>query len=247
VTQARQTWLVPADHRVPSPFSYGDLDPRTRPVELVVVHWTATPHSGAHQHGDDPARIRRWLGGSSRESSTHFAVTRAGEVIQGAPLEWRTWHAGGSRTADGRGDVNMRSIGIDLENVGNLSRGTGRWVDAYGGTYAGPAPHESPVALRDRGGVWERSTPDHQRVEGWEPYRVAQVAAFLAVARRLAHELPALGDVARWLGHCEVRATKLDPGPHFPWKTLGLVLAGRCEPGAVGDWHPTDRLLLVDG
>jgi len=237
-----ETWLVPPNHRVPTPFSYGGQNSRIRPVDCAIVHWTATPPHKAHQHRDDPARIIRWLSGSGRESSTHFIVTRAGEVFQGAPLEWRAWHSGGSRTPDGRDGVNYRSIAFDLENVGNLDEEGGTWADSYGSSYRGPV-HRRPTP---RNAIWARPTPAHHAPDGWEPYRVAQIVAFFSIAKAAAAHVPVLSDPGRWFGHCEIRATKLDPGPHFPWTTLGMVLDGHCEPGEVGGWHPTDRKLAVD-
>lgn len=240
-----EQWIVPVSQRVRTPFAH-KKGGNVRPVELAIVHWTATPMSKA-KHGDNPERIKRWLRGESgRESSTHLVITRAGEILQGAPLDWRTWHAGGSRTLDGRGDINQRSIGIDLELVGDLARGTNRWVDSYGGTYKGPEPHVSPQEPLARLEAWERRTTGQSRIEAWEPYRVAQLVSFFQVALVLSTRIPTLARPSAWLGHAEVRPTKLDPGPHFPWRTLALVLAREIEPGAIDDWHPAERRAAVD-
>lgn len=241
-------WLVPLKQRECTPFAYCPESPKIWPIELVVVHWTASPPKKPKtQHGDDPARIRRWLRGKSgRESSTHLVITRAGEILQGAPLDWRTWHSGGSKTWDGRGDVNHRSIGIDLENVGNLDRGTNEWVDSYGGAYLGPEPYINPLSEPTADQNRSRQTIAQSRIWAWEPYRVAQMVSFFQIGRQIVDLFPGLIAPTRWVGHAEIRATKLDPGPHFPWRTLKMILDGECEPGALGDWHPAERRTVVD-
>ena len=51
------------------------------------------------------------------EVSAHYVIARTGEITQLVPEEMRAWHAGAGEWA-GRGDVNSRSIGIELDNDG---------------------------------------------------------------------------------------------------------------------------------
>jgi len=206
-------WLVPEPRRVQTPFSYPETDCRVLPVELAVVHFTMSPVSRS-PHGSDELRIRRWLLGKGRESSTHFVALRDGSLFQGASVDSRTWHAGGSDWFGIRG-INYRSIGLDLENVGPLARGTDRWVNGYGGTYRGP-------------------DPQYLGSHGHEPYRVAQMTSFLHIVSMLANRFPVLSDRERWVGHEEIRRGKGDPGHAFPWGALKEVLAG-ASPGSI-DW-----------
>ncbi len=188
---------------------YAAGDPRVQPVALAVVHWTASPPR--HPGDANEARMRAWLADESRGSSTHFIVLRDGRVIQAADLDERTWHAGGSTWIDPSGravkSVNERSIGIDMECVGYLRRSpAGAFADGYGGAYHGAAP----VVVNRQ----------------WlEPYTRQQSVAIVELARDLARQLPVLRDRVRWVGHCDVKAGKPDPGPHFPWEAVCAAVA----------------------
>lgn len=92
---------------LPSP-NFGDRRDGARP-ELIVIHYTAMPSCAA-------ARDR--LCDPAAEVSAHWLISETGEVEQLVAEEARAWHAGAG-TWDGRGDVNSRSIGIELANVGD--------------------------------------------------------------------------------------------------------------------------------
>jgi hypothetical protein len=117
------TWLVPESARAITPHRNPARPGRPWALDLVVVHYTATPWSARHpeQAGSDRGRQLAWLRGERGKTSTHLDVLRGGEVLQGAPLEDRTWHSGGSAWTSPEGtprdDVNRRSIGIDLDNA----------------------------------------------------------------------------------------------------------------------------------
>ncbi|MFN3938561.1 MAG: N-acetylmuramoyl-L-alanine amidase [Gemmobacter sp.] len=81
----------------------GDLRP-----ELVVLHYTAMESCAA-------ARAR--LCDPAAEVSAHWLIGRNGAVEALVPEDRRAWHAGAGAWA-GRGDVNSRSIGIELDNDG---------------------------------------------------------------------------------------------------------------------------------
>lgn len=76
--------------------------------ELVVIHYTAMK---------DCASAARALCDPAREVSAHYLIGRGGEVLTLVPEEMRAWHAGAGEWC-GRGDVNSRSIGIELDNDG---------------------------------------------------------------------------------------------------------------------------------
>lgn len=52
------------------------------------------------------------------EVSAHYLVARHGDVYQMVAEDQRAWHAGAG-SWDGQGDVNSRSIGIELDNSGH--------------------------------------------------------------------------------------------------------------------------------
>jgi N-acetylmuramoyl-L-alanine amidase len=89
----------------PSP-NFGDR--RGRAVELVVLHYTAMPTcAAALERLCDPAA----------EVSAHYLIDVDGAVLGLVDESQRAWHAGAGNWG-GEGDVNSRSIGIELANTG---------------------------------------------------------------------------------------------------------------------------------
>ncbi|MBL9049175.1 MAG: N-acetylmuramoyl-L-alanine amidase [Tabrizicola sp.] len=90
----------------PSP-NFGERRGRGR-VELVVLHYTAMPScTEALGRLRDPAV----------EVSAHYLIDRDGTLLSLVDEAARAWHAGAGTWA-GEGDVNSRSIGIELANTG---------------------------------------------------------------------------------------------------------------------------------
>ena len=76
--------------------------------ELVVLHYTAmTTAEAALDRLCDPAS----------EVSAHYLIAEDGRTFALVDEAERAWHAGAGNWA-GRGDVNSRSIGIELANAG---------------------------------------------------------------------------------------------------------------------------------
>lgn len=76
--------------------------------ELVVIHYTAMK---------DCASAARALCDPAREVSSHYLIGRDGAVLSLVDEQMRAWHAGNGEWR-GSGDVNSRSIGIELDNDG---------------------------------------------------------------------------------------------------------------------------------
>lgn len=77
-------------------------------VALVVLHYTAMDSAGAAlARLCDPAAA----------VSAHYLVGRCGTLWQLVAEEARAWHAGAGAWA-GAGDVNSRSLGIEIDNDG---------------------------------------------------------------------------------------------------------------------------------
>lgn len=92
------------DH--PSP-NFGPRRDGLRP-ELIVIHHTAMRTAqAALDRLCDPAF----------EVSAHYLVGADGRIWRLVDEEMRAWHAGAGEWA-GRGDVNSRSIGIEIDNSG---------------------------------------------------------------------------------------------------------------------------------
>ncbi|WP_112321534.1 N-acetylmuramoyl-L-alanine amidase [Oceanibium sediminis] len=90
----------------PSP-NFGPRRDGLKP-ELVVVHYTAMETS--------QAALQR-LCAPEHEVSAHYLITRSGAIHRMVAEDQRAWHAGAGAWG-GRGDVNSRSIGIELTNRG---------------------------------------------------------------------------------------------------------------------------------
>ncbi|RMA42994.1 N-acetylmuramoyl-L-alanine amidase [Rhodophyticola porphyridii] len=76
--------------------------------ELVVLHYTAMQSCEA---------ALRALCDPAREVSAHYLISETGKVLHLVDEDRRAWHAGAGAWA-GAGDVNSRSIGIELANDG---------------------------------------------------------------------------------------------------------------------------------
>ena len=91
---------------VPSP-NFGERRGGTRP-SLVVIHYTAM---------DTAESALERLCSREYEVSAHYLITRDGRSFQLVAETKRAWHAG-SGSWGGEGDINSRSIGIELSNSG---------------------------------------------------------------------------------------------------------------------------------
>jgi N-acetylmuramoyl-L-alanine amidase len=76
--------------------------------ELVVIHYTAM---------DSAAAALDRLCDPGAEVSAHYLITERGQVLPLVDEAMRAWHAGAGAWR-GHGDVNSRSIGIELVNNG---------------------------------------------------------------------------------------------------------------------------------
>lgn len=207
-----------------TPFKYEATDRRVRDLDLIVLHYTASPYSAKHG-GSNEKRISRWMEGKGRKSSTHFTVLRDGKILQAASLEERTWHSGGSklRTPDGAtlGAINFRSIGIDFDNVGNLYKVNGGYVDSYAKHRLRKKPGSRPI-------LYQGPTP-FQADNGtyWEPYSDESIESMASLLNAIADEYPIFREEPwRIVGHEHIRATKSDPGPACPLQYLRDSVAG---------------------
>ena len=89
----------------PSP-NFGERRGGAR-IGLIVLHYTVLDGAEALARLCDPLA----------EVSAHYLIDRDGTVLSLVPEEARAWHAGAGAWR-GAGDVNSRSIGIELVNSG---------------------------------------------------------------------------------------------------------------------------------
>lgn len=202
-------WIVDAVNRLSTNKKYSSTDRRVKPLNALVYHYTAGP--------DRPMRskVEAWLK-SPTAVSTHFMISRRPSkepTLQIAPLEDRTWHAGGS-TWKGLTGINFMSIGIDLDNVGFLHKKNGIWLDAYENRYTGPTP------FIDQKGV------------GWEPYTDESIVEACRITDLICQNFPVFrSNVDHLIGHEDIMSTKRDPGPAFPWKLIRETAKTGVYPG----------------
>jgi N-acetylmuramoyl-L-alanine amidase len=112
------------EHRSPN------YDARTRTIELVVLHYTGMQDArAALQRLCDPAPLAGHYPGpwqsadTPRDSvlgrvSAHYVVDERGDIFRLVNECDRAWHAGAS-SWKGEGDVNSRSIGVEIVNGGH--------------------------------------------------------------------------------------------------------------------------------
>lgn len=77
---------------------------------MIVLHYTA---------GTSAESSALFLTRPEVSASAHVVIGREGEVFQLVPFNIEAWHAGKSWYA-GRGGLNRYSIGIELDNLGEL-------------------------------------------------------------------------------------------------------------------------------
>lgn len=165
--------------------------------------------------------------------STHFAIDWDGTIHQVLDVANCAWHAG---------EMNMRSIGIDLNNLmPNLEKTPS----------ASPWPKRHPRLAEMTSQEYERPVSarleiNAARVKSYG-YTDAQYRALGSLLRTLAAVFPAIGEgPPRWpdgkvmtrvvddpagtrgvLAHWHAETDRWDPGPGFDWRKLGLDMAPR--------------------
>jgi N-acetylmuramoyl-L-alanine amidase len=78
-------------------------------IDTIVIHHTAC----------DAAKALSWLRSRVSGVSAHYLLKRDGTLIRLVDDDQRAWHAGKSQLHGTAGDVNARSIGIEIVNDGD--------------------------------------------------------------------------------------------------------------------------------
>jgi len=196
-------WLGPEYIKKPSPNRYwAEYKPELiQSVEAIIFHYTASTGT---------AGTISWLCDKSSQASAHFVIARDGTRYQLVPLTERAWHAGGkSSTLFGLPNVNGRTIGIEIMNVGPLvQRDTMIYSIAENRIFTGPGVSGGPPKY------------PHSM---WEAYTTKQIDVLTNLTKLLITEFPIVKTdlTTRLIGHEDVDPTrKMDPGPAFPWEVL---------------------------
>ena len=169
---------------------------------LLVMHFTA---------GRSFDTSVKWLMDPAAKASAHVVIGRGGEVRQLVPFNVVAWHAGQSSWL-GHDGCNAFSIGIELDNAGELKRQGGEWRAWFGATIN---PSE----------VMEAEHQDGGGVTGWHCYTDQQLEAALQAALGILSAYPCITDIA---GHEDIAPhRKRDPGPAFPMESFKARVLGR--------------------
>lgn len=102
--------FVPREPRVsdvPSP-NYESRDGQV--IDLIVLHGTAS--------AEDAWQIAEFFQNPETLLSVHYVIDRDGSIIRCVADRYRAWHAGAAEF-DGATNINQRSIGIELCNLGD--------------------------------------------------------------------------------------------------------------------------------
>lgn len=94
---------------IPRPSPNHGPRPEGATVELLVLHYTGMPtaQDALHRLTDPESGV-----------SAHYTVDEDGTVYAHVPEDRRAWHAGVSSWR-GQGDVNSRSVGVEIVNPGH--------------------------------------------------------------------------------------------------------------------------------
>lgn len=143
-------------------------------------------------------------------ASAHVVLGRDGRIVQLAPFDVVTWHAGISQW-NGLSGLNRYAIEIEMDNAGLLHREGDRFVAWFGKAYP---DNEVQLAEHRHGGG----------VQPWHTYSEAQIERALELSDLLVAHY-GLQDV---LGHEDIsRGRKTDPGPAFPLQAVRSRALGR--------------------
>ena len=159
-------------------------------LDTIIIHYTA---------GANAESAIETLSDTERRVSAHLVVGRDGAVTQLLLFNAIGWHAGVSQWGQREG-FNQYSIGIEIDNAGQLEQKDGEYVSWFGQDY----PEEEVFWGVHRNQI--EATP-------WHRFTKVQVEAVEELCRLLIAEY----GLRHILGHEEIAPQrKIDPGPAFP-------------------------------
>lgn len=152
------------------------------------------------------------MASSTARQSAHLLVGRDGRVVQMVPFDTVAWHAGRSSYGD-RVGLNRYSIGIQMNNAGQLTEKDGEFKSWFGRSYP---PDE----------VLKATLPGADSPSYWHNYTAEQVEVVTVLATLLREQY----GINTILGHNEISpGRKVDPGPAFPVDDLRLAVLGQAD------------------
>jgi N-acetylmuramoyl-L-alanine amidase len=167
----------------------------------LIIHFTA---------GRDAASSVSWFRDPAAKASAHLVIDRVnGEITQMTDFNVAAWHAGKSKWRAING-LNNHSIGIELDNAGQLTRSGSQFLSWFKKAY----PPQDVFTHSDAKG-----NETH-----WHEYTETQIDSLIEAAAAL-HASYGFTDI---LGHSDIApGRKTDPGPAFPMASFKAKILGR--------------------
>ncbi len=195
------------DHRLfknngtPFPFKESPNRSGTINPKYLIIHYTA---------GSSAAGSISWFMNKASKVSAHIVIARDGTITQLVPFNIKAWHAGSSRWAGLEG-MNNYTIGIEMDNAGQLIRKNSKW---FSNLTKREYPDDEVIEAEHKHGGG---------VEGWHDYTAEQIEAAIELGAVLADHYN-LKDV---LGHEDISpGRKIDPGPAWPMESYRARVIG---------------------
>ncbi|HBU50185.1 N-acetylmuramoyl-L-alanine amidase, partial [Alteromonas australica] len=159
--------------------------------DTIVIHFTA---------GSSLSSSVNVMTNPNNKVSAHLAVGRQGEIVQMLPFNKIGWHAGKS-SWQGRTSLNQYSLGIELDNAGELTpNGEGFYTSWFGGVY-------------ESSDVFKGTHRNQTAPRYWHRYTEAQIMRTFSLCQLLCRQY----GITCIVGHEEIAPDrKVDPGPAFP-------------------------------
>lgn len=129
-----------------------------------------------------------------------MVIGRDGEIFQLLPFDLKAWHAGKSYHA-GRVNLNDCSIGIELDNAGELQRVGDRYYSYFGREYSPEQVYTTEIEGRAR--YWHLFTEGQFKI-------LEEVCRLLKERYRIKY----------LVRHSDITSRKVEPGPAFPFGEL---------------------------
>ena len=179
-------------------------------ASLIVIHTTF-----GHLTPGATVEYMRSQEAIDRKVSAHFFVGYSGVIVQMVETDVKAFHAGES-TWGGRRYCNGYSIGIEIENPGNLTE-----PDEHGNCFHMDDKRRRVPYNVERYGI--------KKVDGkwWMPFSDAQVRAVRDLCIALREEQPSIKEI---VGHFHISpGRKIDPGPLCPFDYFREATFGTTE------------------
>jgi len=169
-------------------------------LDTIIIHYTA---------GSSAISSAHYLAKGDLKASAHLVIGQAGDIYQLVSFDTISWHAGTSYYK-GRSSFNHFSIGIEIDNAGELVKVGDTYQSYFGKIFTEDeiikAPHRNDSS---------------KKIRYWQKYTDIQLQLVEEICKLLIDKY----DIKYILGHEEIAPDrKIDPGPAYPLDELRFKL-----------------------